>query len=31
MIDLWRRLKMGGRLCLIMIAAYFALAVYGEV
>ena len=31
MMGIWRRLKLGGRLCLLMIAAYFALAVYGEV
>ena len=28
---LWKRLRLGGRLCLVVIAAYFALAVYGEV
>lgn len=28
---LFRRLKRGGRLCLLVIAAYFALALYGEV
>ena len=29
--EIWRRLSLGGRLCLAVIAAYFALAVYGEV
>jgi len=28
---IWRRLRLGGKLCLVVIAAYFALAVYGEV
>ena len=31
MRDLWRRLSVAGRLCLVVIAAYFAMAVYGEV
>ena len=31
MRDLWRKLSMAGRLCLVVIAAYFAMAVYGEV
>ena len=29
--EIWRRLGLGGRLCLAVIAAYFTLAVYGEV
>ena len=29
--EIWRRLSLSGRLCLAVIAAYFALAVYGEV
>lgn len=31
MRDLWRKLSVAGRLCLVVIAAYFAMAVYGEV
>ena len=31
MKDIWHRLSWAGRLCLAVIAAYFALAVYGEV
>ena len=31
MRELWRKLSKVGRLCLIVIAGYFALAVYGEV
>ena len=31
MRDLWRRLSVAGRLCLVVIAAYFAMAVSGEV
>jgi peptide/nickel transport system permease protein len=31
MKEVWRRLSLGGRLCLVVIAAYFALAVFGEV
>ena len=31
MRSLWHRLRLGGKLCLVVIAAYFALAVYGEV
>ena len=31
MSELWRKLSVAGRLCLVVIAAYFALAVYGEV
>ena len=31
MSEIWRRLSLGGRLCLAVIAAYFALAIYGEV
>ena len=31
MKEVWRRLSMGGRLCLAVIAAYFALAVFGEI
>ncbi len=31
MRELWRKLSWAGRLCLVVIAAYFALAVYGEV
>ena len=30
MREVWRRLSLGGRLCLAVIAAYFALAVFGE-
>ena len=30
MKDLWRKLSWAGRLCLVVIAAYFALALYGE-
>ena len=31
MKEMWRRLGLGGRLCLAVVAAYFALAVFGEV
>ena len=31
MRDLWRKLSVAGRLCLVVIAAYFAMAVSGEV
>ena len=31
MRELWRKLSVAGRLCLVVIAAYFAMAVYGEV
>ena len=31
MKDIWHRLGLGGKLCLAVIAAYFALAVFGEV
>ena len=31
MLALLKRLRLGGRICLAVIAAYFALAVYGEV
>ena len=31
MKGLWHRLGLGGKLCLVVIAAYFALAVFGEV
>ncbi len=31
MMELWRRLRLGGKLCLAVIAVYFGVAVYGEV